>query len=392
MKIVVSTLSLFWMAQLAMIAASPVLTPFDNQEALSAQENQPQMKLQIPTVSDYTLEYDNLSQDQKHSLIDVFKFEFNLGYYPFADSYDDDNIDSKLDDISDAYQNRRLPEIKLAIEAYVDAEKIAGTRWKVVDFLALTHDQMYAMSPMLGLAVDGNIDLVVELQNRLASYCGSASFKKAFNLAWAPAKQTLFDAADAAYGIHESFECTAEQADVVQLATLFTLASVNRWDSMVHYLTSIWDTWTSAPWRLSVLGLMLLVENDINPLVYPFYHGLDETASFVREIQLCAEKFGFRHTEEQYAMKWNAALGASPDNSALFSEITECPFDSLGNKIRYDVANNAVGFVVDSDIMKGTLGDRPSVMSSDSVLAGPIPEILINTPNARFMQSALDSA
>ncbi|KAJ1981613.1 hypothetical protein H4R33_005217 [Dimargaris cristalligena] len=434
MKITVSTLSLFWMVQLTIVAASPVLTPLDNQEAPSTQEIQLQahpmgqttppsrgsldrlanetfqkildhididtipelmkMKRLLPSVGDYSLEYDSLAQDEKDPLIDIFKFEFNLGYYPSGDSTDDEDdhfIDSKLAEISDAYQKQPLPEITEAIKAYVKAEQIAGTHWEVVELLELTRYERYVMSPMLGLAADGNIDLVLELQNLLASYSGSASFKKACNQVWAPEKQVLFDAAENAYGIEDSFESTAPQTEVVQLATIFTLASVKDWDNLIEYLKRQWATWAEADWFLIIPSFMLMLENGPYPLHYDFYQGSEMNADFVRQVQLCAEKYGFSRTKDEFAEKWENMRSDLEAANRPIPDLEHCPYDILGNKIRYDTVRNTVAFVVDKYILRKALGDQLGTMRGDSVLAGPIPEVLINTPNARLMQSTLDS-
>ncbi|RKP34672.1 hypothetical protein BJ085DRAFT_36855 [Dimargaris cristalligena] len=444
MKITISTLSLLWMVQLAMVAASPVLTPLDNQDVPSTQKNQPQappmvrttspprdslcrvpsetlltivehsdlatlpvfleisrginqvvrtsisyrnkmMKLRLPTVSNYGQEYDDLGQSEKDYLIDLFKFEFSLDRYSFGDP-----TDVTLEEIAKKYREQPLPEIAQAIAAYVKAELVAETRWRMVEFLALTPDQMYAMSPMLGLVADGNIDLVLELQRRLASYCTSAPFMAAFNEVWAPETHHLFIEAEKAYGIQKGFECTTHGFGVVQLATLFTLASLKKWESLVEFLVKTLDTSGVIDWSLTTLGFMLLFENGANPLDYDHYQNLPLEPTFVRHVQLCSEEFKFTRTHSEAAIQWDDIQQDFPETRQLNSQIKECPFDFLGNKIRYDIANNAVAFVVDEDIMKGVLGNRPFIASGDGVLAKSIPEVLTRSYNARDMQFALD--
>ncbi|KAJ1984056.1 hypothetical protein H4R33_004516 [Dimargaris cristalligena] len=445
MKIIVSTLSYLWMAQLAMVMASPVLTPLDNQETPSTQENQQQMppmvrtspplrgsldrlpretmlnivghtddntlpvfleisrginqvvqasiayrnkmmRLRLPTVSNYGQEYDDLAQSEKDYLIDLFKFEFNLDHYSFGDP-----TDFTLEQIAKSYREQPLSEITSAIEAYVEAELMAEKRWRVVEFLALTPDQMYAISPMMGLVVDGNIDLVLALQSRLASYCGSTPFMAAFNEAWAPATHQLFVAAETAYGIQEGFECTAHGFVVVQLATLFILASLQKWEALIEFLAKTENMSGVIDWSQTILGFMLMFENGVDPLTFGYYQNLPTEPSFIRHIQLCADKYQFTRTHTEAAIQWDTIQQDFPEALQLNSSIDKCPFDFLGHKIRYDVTKNSVAFVVDEDVMKGVLGNRPFVKSGEGVLAEPIPEVLTSSYNARDMQFVLDS-
>ncbi|KAJ1924257.1 hypothetical protein IWQ60_005330 [Tieghemiomyces parasiticus] len=190
-------------------------------------------KLKLTRAARYSLEYDQLTAQQKESTLETLSLEYDLNYL-FYGSPEDHSI---LDIVAQ-YGHAPNAAVSAAIPPTLTEEAAMVSNYGVINFTKLTLRQKYALSPLLALAAEGDVDLVLALRDRLLNYCHSPEFMKSLLNQRTPRTADLYESARVHYNLNTVYDCPQSDFLATDIAIVNIFAIHHQLDDLDYFLNN----------------------------------------------------------------------------------------------------------------------------------------------------------
>ncbi|KAJ1918601.1 hypothetical protein IWQ60_007457 [Tieghemiomyces parasiticus] len=359
--------------------------------------------LRLSRAITYSTEYEALSPAEKDSVTDIFRFEFDL-----FSNYLPDQTDLQLIELRSKFTSQPIHTLIPHIQNYIEEAESMDKETGALVFSDLGLSQRFALSPMLSLASEGDVDTLLALRDRLVGYCETPEFLWAMSHRRTPSMAALRDAAVGSYHIADMYTCPFEGFMVADMAIVFTMASAGKFDELNTFLSSrptLEVGMTTRPTvgdgndggegpavgeptemdretddrpnlgdhgeeiqsddednmtaylRRSALAFMLMSELGKEPMMYSHFRGHGNLFALLWRVLICAKDYGFNNAIGQATTIWNIEIQEPlPDN-----ESEGCSDNYYGQKTIYDPKDNRLAFLVNAHIFnnRGVKGQVP---------------------------------
>ncbi|KAJ1926326.1 hypothetical protein IWQ60_003883 [Tieghemiomyces parasiticus] len=190
-------------------------------------------RLRLSRATTYSTEFAELSEAEKDNVADIFRFEFDL-----FSNFIPGQIDLPMTLFRVIFLQRGIPQLLPLMDGFIQEAELLDAGVGVLDYSELSLAEKFSLSPMLSLASEGDVDVLLGLRDRLISYCESPEFLWALNRRRAPRMTALRDAAVEAYQIPNMYTCPIEGFMAADMAIVFAMVSARKFAELDTFLTT----------------------------------------------------------------------------------------------------------------------------------------------------------
>ncbi|KAJ1909550.1 hypothetical protein IWQ60_011109 [Tieghemiomyces parasiticus] len=205
-------------------------------------------RLRLSRAANYSTEFEELNEAAKDSVADIFRFEFDV-----FSNFNPDQIDLPMAFFRVHFLQQGIPQLLPLMDGFIQEAELLDAGFGVLDYSELSLAQKFSLSPMLSLASEGDVDVLLGLRDRLLSYCEAPEFLWAMNRHRAPRMTALRDAAAEAYQIPDMYTCPNEGFMAADMAIVFAMVSARKFAELGTFLTETMNLDLPTPER-SVMG------------------------------------------------------------------------------------------------------------------------------------------